>query len=578
MDNNIRKWIVLLWLCMLQTTTTNAQSNSVWDNFSYPTVTVIDLGAGTNNSATAILNAIGSTEEERIQFYNARILSVVKRLYKTPQEVPNFTDLELVFDPNYCGGIAAKSGNPPRIRIQNSTHYLTMVLNQSSDELLAEIGGTLTHEVTHAYSHVPQNAGDYAEGNDFFGFIEGIADFVRLKEGYSTLADIQIDQNSKWLKGYNGSAFFINYLDENYTDFAYQFNQSCQTINPWSFKKATEQIIPGKTIDQLWTEYVNSIQSKQIAVAAPVANFEVPSVIVNAGEEVLLTNTSENSLESAWFYEGKSCVGFTNSKDFKIVFDKAGEYTVTLEAKNFRGKNYKSVTFVVKPCGNKGNIASGKPVYVSSTERDEFKAEYAVDGDLSTRWSSNFTENEWLTIDLEKESGVCAVEITWFSCCNLIVGAKGFEVQHSQDNLNWVTAATVVNNFDNYSYVPVTVNARYIRIKGTKRTIESLGYSISELKVYGTDETLSTERVKLNQEKDFALYPIPANNQVSIVFSKTKKAKVNIYNLLGENVYSQNHEFINNQESLLNIHLPNGVYLLEVEGVLKKLLVENGAK
>ncbi|MGG8495719.1 basic secretory protein-like protein [Tenacibaculum sp. TC6] len=492
-----KQWIfLLLAICWL----TEVKAQSVWDNFRYPTVTVIDEGAGTNNSADAILNAIGFSQAERTAFYNARILSVVKRLYKNPQEVPNFTDLELVFDPNYCGGIAAKSGNPPRIRIQNSTHYLMMVLKQSKEELLAEIGGTLTHEVTHAYSHVPQNAGEYKEGTDFFGFIEGIADYVRLQEKYSTQADITIDTNYKWLKGYNGSAFFINYLNNRYPDFAYKLNQSCTTINPWSFKKATEQIVVGKSIEQLWNEYTTSVSNDRANISTPVANFNTNKTVVKVGEEVSITNTSTNYLESAWFYSGKSCVGFTNSKHFKIAFDTPGVYKITLEAKNYKGGARKEVTITVNDCGDQGNIAKSKPVTVSSTEKSEFNASNAVDGNENTRWSSNFSDNEWLTVDLQNSSDICGVAVSWFSCCSFMMGAKNYEVQTSENGVNWTTAKTIQNNFDNYNFIPVNGTGRYVRIKGIKRSAASFGYSINELKVYGGKSIISLPPSNTNQD------------------------------------------------------------------------------
>ncbi|WP_062058217.1 basic secretory protein-like protein [Aquimarina longa] len=470
---------------------TKSIAQTSWDDFNYPKVTVIDLGTGTNTNADAILNAIGRTQSERTRFYNARILSVVKRLYKTPQEVPNFTELELVFSPNYCGGIAAKSGTPPKIRIENSTHYLNMVLNQSIEELKAEIGGTLTHEVTHAYSHEPKNAGTYETGQNFFGFIEGIADFVRFKEGYSTLADIDIDQTHKWLKGYNGSAFFINWLNDNYTDFAYKFNKSAKTIDPWTFKAATEQIVPGKTIDQLWNEYVNSIENQRRNISLPTPNFTTSSTTVTVGEQVSFTNTSTNAIEYAWIYKGKSCVSFTNSKNFNITFDTPGTYKVTLEAKNFKGKNLKDISITVKPCEDKNNIAIGKTVTTSSSENAEFSASKATDNDTNTRWSSGFSNDQWIAVDLEKESNVCAIEISWFTCCSIMIGAKDYQVQTSNDGNNWSTIKNITNNFDNFNYIPLNTKSRYIRIKGIKRTATSFGYSINEFKIYGGEGTIT---------------------------------------------------------------------------------------
>ena len=54
---------------------------------------------------------------------------------------------------------------------------------------------------------------------------------------------------------------------------------------------------------------------------------------------------------------------------------------------------------------------SRRPVARSSAENDRLEASRAVDGLLNTRWSSAFTDDEWIEVDLGAEKLVKAVRI-----------------------------------------------------------------------------------------------------------------------------------------------------------------------
>jgi hypothetical protein len=50
-------------------------------------------------------------------------------------------------------------------------------------------------------------------------------------------------------------------------------------------------------------------------------------------------------------------------------------------------------------CGST-NLAAGRPATASSTESARFPASAAVDGNTSTRWTSAFSDPQWLQVDL----------------------------------------------------------------------------------------------------------------------------------------------------------------------------------
>ena len=74
-------------------------------------------------------------------------------------------------------------------------------------------------------------------------------------------------------------------------------------------------------------------------------------------------------------------------------------------------------------CGT-ANAALGRPATASSTENASFGAGNAVDGNPGTRWSSAFSDPQWLQVDLGASNTVCGVTLTWETAF-----ARSFQVQ-----------------------------------------------------------------------------------------------------------------------------------------------------
>src|SRR4051812_18865764 len=59
------------------------------------------------------------------------------------------------------------------------------------------------------------------------------------------------------------------------------------------------------------------------------------------------------------------------------------------------------------------NIALNKPVTVSSTEAVGTPGGAAVDGNLTSRWSSTFSDAQFIYVDLGATTSISRVKITW---------------------------------------------------------------------------------------------------------------------------------------------------------------------
>ncbi|MBR3646280.1 MAG: discoidin domain-containing protein [Lachnospiraceae bacterium] len=131
------------------------------------------------------------------------------------------------------------------------------------------------------------------------------------------------------------------------------------------------------------------------------------------------------------------------------------------------------------------NLALGKPVVASSVESADYLAEYAVDGDMNTRWSSAFRDGEYITVDLGKIYAVGSVSIYWEAAY-----ASSYSIYWSQDNVTWNEACTMGQP----AYSPDTCNmffnrpVRYIRIKCNTRAT-AYGVSIYEIVIRGEEYT-----------------------------------------------------------------------------------------
>lgn len=127
------------------------------------------------------------------------------------------------------------------------------------------------------------------------------------------------------------------------------------------------------------------------------------------------------------------------------------------------------------------NVALNKTTVASSIERAEYPASYAVDGNNTTRWSSAFSDPQWIYVDLGGYYDLTEVQLHW----EVALG-KDFNIDISDDASNWVTIQSITNNTNYNNTIDVSNHvARYVRMYGlTRGTV--YGYSLWEFEVYGT--------------------------------------------------------------------------------------------
>jgi beta-glucosidase len=131
-------------------------------------------------------------------------------------------------------------------------------------------------------------------------------------------------------------------------------------------------------------------------------------------------------------------------------------------------------------CGTT-NIALNRPAEALSNETAGTTPNLAVDGNAGTRWSSTYSDPQWIRIDLGTVQSICRVRLNW-------EGAYGrsYQIQVSNDTINWTTIySTTTGDGGIDDLTGLSGSGRYIRMYGTVRAI-GYGYSLWEFEVYSS--------------------------------------------------------------------------------------------
>ncbi|WP_369193336.1 discoidin domain-containing protein [Streptomyces djakartensis] len=165
--------------------------------------------------------------------------------------------------------------------------------------------------------------------------------------------------------------------------------------------------------------------------------------------------------------------------------EKLGVWKVYLQAEDGRGNagiETKSVKVVAPPVTGT-NVALNKPTTASS-----FQSSYgdcpcepakATDGRTDTRWASDWSDPQWIQVDLGSATPVRKLQLVWDPAY-----AKSYEVQVSDNGTAWRTVHSTTNGNGDIDTIDVAATARHVRLHLTARGT-GWGYSLHEFGIYG---------------------------------------------------------------------------------------------
>jgi hypothetical protein len=237
----------------------------------------------------------------------------------------------------------------------------------------------------------------------------------------------------------------------------------------------------------------------------------------------------------------------------------SGAYTFRITATAGGKTDYDEVSVTVGP----PNIALNKPATASSVESVSTPASAVNDGNKGTRWSSAFSDPQWIRIDLQSAYNITGARIFWEAAA-----AKNFEIQVSNNATTWTRVFSTTSGdggTDNFSF---TATARYIRMLSSAR-ITQYGNSIFEFEVFGTLQTGIEDQA---DPATFSVYPNPASGGIiNISLSNDwadEDAVLSINSISGQLICSDRihmlHEGTGDILFPINDRMSSGIYILTV--------------
>ena len=139
------------------------------------------------------------------------------------------------------------------------------------------------------------------------------------------------------------------------------------------------------------------------------------------------------------------------------------------------------------------DLALGKPATASSAEGPSTPAANAFDGDTTSRWSSTFSDPQFIYVDLGAIYNLCRVTLFWENALG-----SDFTIDVSNDATTWIPLATITGNSSLKDTISVAGSGRYVRMNGSARGT-AFGYSLYEFSVFGFPTSCNTANLAQGQ-------------------------------------------------------------------------------
>ena len=143
-------------------------------------------------------------------------------------------------------------------------------------------------------------------------------------------------------------------------------------------------------------------------------NYNVKSSTTNGGPYTTIGSTAATSYTNTGLANGTT-------------------YYYVVSAVNSYGESTNSAQISATTTVPSANLALNKPVTASSDESAAYPGTNAVDGNYTTRWSSAFSDPQWIYVDLQAYVNVNRVKLDLGSCLRDEFSNPGFPRCHELD-------------------------------------------------------------------------------------------------------------------------------------------------
>ncbi|KAI4243885.1 MAG: hypothetical protein L6R40_003267 [Gallowayella cf. fulva] len=210
----------------------------------------------------------------------AAVTTVLSTLYKPSQSnshIPRTRSVTLIL--RDMDGVAYTTGKEldnDHKEIHFSLEYISKVPSEPKSRRRDEIQGVLVHEMVHCWQWDGYGT---APG----GLIEGMADFVRLRAGFSPPHWKKV-KHEDWDRGYQDTGYFLDWIEESYGE------GSVRRINEGLMNKRYDEELFwtglfGRKVRELWDEYCKTLPEKEGQQTTEGENDQDDGVMVGKDEQ-----------------------------------------------------------------------------------------------------------------------------------------------------------------------------------------------------------------------------------------------------------------------------------------------------
>lgn len=230
----------------------------------------------------------------------------------------------------------------------------------------------------------------------------------------------------------------------------------------------------------------------------PKADFTASQTLIAPGQEVTFkSKVSANTKKVKWEFEGAKTKTST-AKNPTVKYTKPGTYTVKLTAENSHGKTplvmKGLITVTPKLTGDLSLLSQGATATASGFTNDSEAPQFAIDGDLSTKWCATGNPPHEITLDLGAVKTISEVKLAHAQAGgeNADMNTKAYTIEISTNGKDFTKVARTSNNMAKESdntFAPT--QGRYVKLVVDKPTQGSdTAVRIYEMQVYGLNEAL----------------------------------------------------------------------------------------
>ncbi|MGD8793130.1 MAG: glycoside hydrolase family 3 C-terminal domain-containing protein [Anaerolineae bacterium] len=130
------------------------------------------------------------------------------------------------------------------------------------------------------------------------------------------------------------------------------------------------------------------------------------------------------------------------------------------------------------------NVALHHPASCSSIESEDLACANAVDGNRITRWSSQFSDPQWIYVDLGARQCIERMILHWETAYG-----RTYQIQTSDDALTWTDIYSTTCGDGHVDNLDLSGTGRYVRLYYTQRAT-AWGYSLWELEIYARPDPI----------------------------------------------------------------------------------------